>query len=75
MFKRKQTQQFEITEHPEVIAALNAMWDAAYEAGRRDALLIATDDLAEMASRPWEGDGDRSSYFEGMERVIEQLEG
>jgi hypothetical protein len=32
MFKRKPT-QLEITDHPEVIAALNAMWQQAYEAG------------------------------------------
>jgi hypothetical protein len=73
MFKRKQT-QFEITEHPDVTAALNAMWEAAYEAGRRDALAIAKDELAEMASRPWEGEGKQATYLEGMERVVDALE-
>ena len=43
MFKRKKAPQFEITDHPAVIAALNAMWEAAYEAGRRDALAIVVD--------------------------------
>jgi hypothetical protein len=51
MFKRKHT-QFEITEHPDVIKALNAMWDAAYQAGRADTLAIVRDlrDEASLAA-------------------------
>ena len=74
MFKRKKAPQFEITEHPEVLKALDAMWQQAYDAGRRDALAVARDEVAEMASRPWEGDGDQDVYLEGMQRVVEMLE-
>lgn len=42
MFKRTKP-QLEITDHPEVIAALNAMWQQAYDTGRRDAVAIVQD--------------------------------
>lgn len=68
MFKRGKTQQFEITEHPEVIAALNAMWQQAYDAGRRDAVAIVTDFREELADRGHEASVDFAS------EVIERLE-
>lgn len=80
MFKRKQTQPFEITEHPEVIAALNAMWQQAYDTGRRDAVAIARDLLDEGPSddrlpEPGHGLGPaRSWWADGISEVIERLE-
>ena len=68
MFGRGKQPQFEITEHPDVIAALNAMWQQAYDAGRRDAFAIAQDFREEIVDC-WQG-----SYLDGVDEVIEKLE-
>lgn len=72
MFKRTKP-QLDITDHPEVITALNAMWQQAYEAGRRDALAIVTDFAEqERADRALTPTG--VAYLEGIAAVIERLE-
>lgn len=75
MFKRFKPNPLDVTEHPEVLAALTAMWDAAYAAGRADALAIARDwrDTAVLENG---GRSDRAiaAYIEGVDAVIGELE-
>lgn len=72
MFKRGKSQQFEITEHPAVIAALNAMWQQAYDAGRRDALAIVEDFRDETDERRV-ATPTFVAFLEGIDAVVERL--
>ena len=68
MFGRGKQAKFEITEHPDVLKALEAMWQQAYSAGRRDAMAIVSDLRDELRS-----DGDDGRYIE-TESLLERLE-
>lgn len=75
MFGRGKQQPFEITEHPDVLKALEAMWAQAYDAGRRDALAIAKDLYEEELARGMAASDTGSQHYrDGVADVIERLE-
>lgn len=71
MFGRGRQQQFEITEHPDVLKALEAMWAQAYDAGRRDAVAIAKDLRDEARADAVNYGGE---YTMALVDLIERLE-
>ena len=71
MFGRGRQQQFEITEHPDVLKALEAMWAQAYDAGRRDAVAIAKDLRDEARADAVSYGGE---YTMALVDLIERLE-
>lgn len=73
MFRRKKPPPFDLTEHPQVLAALDAMWQQAYETGRRDAVAIARDFLAEEDAATGDRRAERT-YLAAIEMVIDRLE-
>lgn len=74
MFGRGKPQPFDITEHPDVIKALEAMWQQAYDAGRRDALAIAKDLYEEEMARGMAADDTGSQHYrDGIAEVIDRL--
>lgn len=75
MFRRDKQRPFDITEHPDVIKALESMWQQAYDAGRRDALAIAKDLYEEELARGVAADDTGSQHYrDGVADVIERLE-
>ena len=77
MFKRTQPQTFEITEHPDVIKALDVMWQQAYEAGKADALALVEDWLAEVRDRNRTADDEDAlsdEYLDGIEDAVKTIE-
>ena len=75
MFGRDKT-QLDLEAHPEVIAALNGMWESAYAAGRRDSLAMVEDHLAELQShnRSHPEDTYPEQYLDGLRDAIVVIE-
>jgi hypothetical protein len=75
MFHRKAS-KFDITDHPDILAALARMEAEAYARGRADALAIARDHLEEVrdADGPDSAIVWRDGRLRGVSGVIERLE-
>ena len=70
MFRRSKQSEFDIADHPELLAALVALEQQAYERGRRDAVAIAAELLDEVRD-----DSEASDdYRAGIDDVIQRME-
>jgi hypothetical protein len=69
MFGRgKKPQSFDITDHPDVVKALAAMWDDAYSRGVADSLATAKDLRDELAGEL------QPLQLDALDLLIERLE-